>query len=476
MFIVDIIEDMIDDVEIPELLLIAGDVSFDYEISKIFYYELSQRWNPEFIIVVLGNHELWDGDCLGMAENNIDEVVEKYKELANQIGFTLLMNELCYSSGGGYTVEQSFLNEKEMLDLPDSDIIELFKDLPYAILGGLGFSGYAGEFNATSGLYRSTIKTLEEDLAETQKFERIYDRLNSLVGDRKIIVLTHTPKENWSLKKYNKNWIYVNGHTHRNTYFMDSEKTLYADNQVGYDRLSMGLRNFYISNDYDIFQGFEDGHYEITRKEYLNFNCGKRINVNFSETSGQIHMLKRSGLYCFVYEVNNKKYMLEGGRKRLLDNDITYYYDNMVKYADNISLVFGAYNKALEQLSRQIKIIGGSGEIHGSIVDIDHYNHVYLNANDGSLTAYSATSVVDKIVYPSLAIMLETELPELYENYLLVKKEDKKILTVNSSSLVKGVKYVSDTLMYKQSNVIKALQYTQNCNVIRRWSDALLDL
>lgn len=41
------------------LLLISGDVSSDFEITKLFYSILALNWNPERIIAILGNHELW---------------------------------------------------------------------------------------------------------------------------------------------------------------------------------------------------------------------------------------------------------------------------------------------------------------------------------------------------------------------------------------------------------------------------------
>ena len=48
-----------------DYLLIGGDVSFCFDISKIFYLELCKYWRPANIVVILGNHELWDFNRFG---------------------------------------------------------------------------------------------------------------------------------------------------------------------------------------------------------------------------------------------------------------------------------------------------------------------------------------------------------------------------------------------------------------------------
>ena len=85
--------------------------------------------------------------------------------------------------------------------------------------------GYSKTHNATHGYYR-IFKTLEEDLIETQKFEEIYLKLKQAIPQHKLIVMTHTPKENWSTDSYCKHWIYVNGHTHQNTYTFSDNKNI----------------------------------------------------------------------------------------------------------------------------------------------------------------------------------------------------------------------------------------------------------
>ena len=143
----------------------------------------------------------------------------------------------------------------------------------------------------------------------------------------------------------------------------------------------------------------------------------------------------------------------------------------MVRYSKSIEAVFIEYNNALDKYSKQIKKIGGSGRIHGSIIDIDFFSHVYLNINDGSVTPYVAKSIVDKYVYDTVPQLLESFLPELYQNYLASKESNQDICVLEAIKIA----YVSDTSMYRQSKIINSLQYTTNKNVIRLWNDVLFN-
>lgn len=470
------------------ILLIGGDVSYDFEICKIFYTELSELIPHSNIVAILGNHELWDGKTEDTFDVDLETVIAKYRKLFQDTGIIFLYNEMLllrksrFLDGTRETrvsdlYELEIISETDILKLSVSELSEKFCDVSFAILGGVGYSGYNPDFNAKQGIYRGAIRTLEEESVQSKRFEKVYNKLCDAAANRKVIIFTHMPKEDWAQNDYNSNWIYVNGHTHNNYFEMTAEKTIYADNQIGYNTQTVELKYFFVSELYDIFQEYEDGIYKISRKEYIDFNRGKNIRMQFSEKLGKIHMLKRRGLYCFIYKDEVGLYLLDGGRKRKLHYyDLDYYYENMVKYAECIDLLLGDYNRALKQISHAIKRIGGSGKIHGSIVDIDYFNHVFLNMRDGSTSAYFATSKVDKLLYPSLLDLLEARLPYLYSKALIDKERFEALLTINSNGIKTGFTYVTDTHMYSDSNIIKSLQYTAFYNVIRLWNEDLLHI
>ena len=136
------------------------------------------------------------------------------------------------------------------------------------------------------------------------------------------------------------------------------------------------------------------------------------------------------------------------------------------------------YNDTLKKISKSIKIIGGTGRIHGCIVDIDGLNHIYLNPYDGKISYYYATSMVDKHVYNSLENLLLHHNEKLLEN---LKKEKLNenclniILTNNKMQNINISKFVSDTFMYSPSRRILTMQYLTELNVIKFWNDEIID-
>lgn len=453
-------------------LLIGGDISFNFEISKFFYSEL-ERQIGYTIIVVLGNHELWCNDT-NDCDNNINEIIDKYKTMLEPLRIHLLHNQLLLLEENQIRIS----TYEQLLNISEERLRDIALKSPFLLLGGLGFTGYDKDFNASCGLYRGAITSIEKDLIETTKFEEIYLKLKKFIPNEKLIVFTHTPKSNWSTDNYNKNWIYVNGHTHKNEYFIDDEKTVYSDNQIGYKSTSVGLKSFKLSGTYDTFKHFSDGKYVIERELYAEFNKGMKILCTFKRVDGIIHMLKKCDNYCFFYELNEKLYILNCGSIKKADyQDLNYYYDRLDVYSNAIKSMLSKYNSALKEISIEIKKFGGSGTIHGCIVDIDGLNHIYLNYFDGSMIPYFATDIINKKVYPSVKALLKANDTKLYNNYIEMTSNDKSILSskiVKNSVDIELSKYVFDTSMYEPSRIMKHLQYTTESNIIRFWNDEII--
>lgn len=88
------------------------------------------------------------------------------------------------------------------------------------IFGGIGFSGYNEKFNANDGVYKNILNR-EQEIKETQIFERLYSTIcKNLLNDH-VIIFTHMPREDWNLTVNSQNkFIYVNGHNHFNRFMM----------------------------------------------------------------------------------------------------------------------------------------------------------------------------------------------------------------------------------------------------------------
>lgn len=123
-------------------------------------------------------------------------------------------------------------------------ICDLLGTSDVAVLGGVGFSGCNDGFNATHGLYREAVSSREDDQDLSARFNAVHARLCDILGVSGLIVLTHTPKSDWSKSGYAPGFTYVSGHTHKNVRHVDAERTVYADNQVGYHGKNRGLKHF----------------------------------------------------------------------------------------------------------------------------------------------------------------------------------------------------------------------------------------
>lgn len=449
-------------------LLIGGDVSFSFEISRVFYEELCRVWAPSKIIVVLGNHELWGVDLQNeINTDNIPEIIiEKYRLLFESLGIKFLYNSLLLNN--------EILNCQAIMGKSIEELQKLALRCNFFVYGTVGFSGYNSEFNANNGLYRNTINTLEQDTKYTMQSEAVYKKICQVLKKDSVIVLSHMPVKDWIKGELMPNWIYVNGHTHRNYYEQSEKCIIYADNQVGYKLKQAKLKYFRKSTIGDIFKYYDDGIYRVSRSEYLDFNRHKYIGCQFNADVEYIIMLKRQDMYMFLLEdvQKNKLFLLNGGKKNKLNNNINYYFENMIKYSDYIKVSLKKYNSVLENISAIVKTIGGSGFIHGAIVDIDFYNHIHLDPQTGKISAYYSPIFGDIWTYKSIENLLQSQTTKLYLNYKkIVEMSENNLPILSSGAFADESSSALDMSMYKYSNLIKRLQYMVDKNVIRIWND-----
>lgn len=469
------------------ILLIGGDVSHYKQLVSLFYYMLLRRWHG-IIISVLGNHELWDNHCewndSGYVSRTVDEIVGDYRNRINRSFedkfYRVLLQNAVFIRYPGQ--KDGVIEERQLMSASDEDLREVCSKASLIILGGIGFSGLNPKYNAEYGLYRSAVTTLEGDKALSERFRSVYDKLNRCAGDKRVIVLTHNPVSDWTDEPINPNWIYVNGHTHRNSLI---GKNVLSDNQVGYKLSRWRLNGFSVDDIQDPFINMEDGIHEISPEIYKLFYSERYIATSGCNYPGRIFALKRKDLYMFILQSEAQLYILSGGQRKRLDNmNIQYYYDNMERYVSKVYELLEPYNKAIWVLSGEIRDVGGDGTVHGCIVDIDFFNHVYLNPFDGKVTSYYAEDTVSRLVYEDLPALLREKRPELYPKFIAADKNgsipllskfavSKENETQNMES-AKVPELVMGTEMYSPSRIMRSIQYIFDNNVIRIWKDEIL--
>ena len=448
--------------EAGNLLLIDGDVSSDFGIFQLFVKILSKTLHRNTIVVfTLGNHELWSFSGI-----QIDKIVSEYRTVLNKYGMYLLHNDLFYkedhSLPANPDTEIHLIKYHDLCQMDKTQISERLRSARYVILGGLGFSGYNTEFNADNGIYQMTIDR-ETEIKESKVFEDLYRHLHPILSNKNTIILTHTPKKDWCRKTNpDKKYIYVSGHTHRNFFHDDGEYKVYSDNQIGYHNDSPHLKSFLIDNDYDCFSDYGDGIFEITSEQYNDFYRGKNISMTFQRKVNVLYMLKKNEYYCFIHKSgNNNLTILNGGAMKKLEiQDIQYYYDNMDTMISTIKTPLNKFTSFQKLIADMVKRIGGVGSIHGSIIDIDFNNHIYVNPFDLSMTDYWASDIINKIVYPSIPALLERNCPAIFDKYVkILKGKSENPLALKQQTKVAMLPQIYlDTDIYKASKEIKKMQ------------------
>lgn len=460
------------------IVLIAGDVSHNFDVNIIFYQEFVKKFSNSKIVAVLGNHELW---CFKDTELPSDILVEytinRFKELFGTLGIIFLNNELLLFSSR----EKHVLSMDSIINIKD-ETEDLLKKARLAILGGTGFSGRNEIYNAMFGLYRRAISDNDTDKLQSERFRQLHNSFSRRASDVRTIVLTHNPLPDWTDDgDYVAGWIYVNGHTHNNFSCNISGSTIYADNQLGYSSEIYTFKEFFLDSDVDTMRKYNDGIYEISDEEYKTFYLLKNKWIEFKNIKQRkIIMLKKKGIYCFLAQDDKNLYLLSGGKIcKLKNQNINYYFDNLDKYAKIATSFFKGYDDALNKISGEIIGFGGNGRIHGCIVDIDYYNHVYVNPFDMKITPYFAYNIREKYVYNDVGSLLADRRKDLLETFhaqlpAMCGKKGVSVFALNSEDCYSKGKLVLSTEIYEISALFKKFQYLKSNNIIRVWKDELI--
>ena len=473
-----------------DILLVAGDVASSPTVEAVFYEELRRKWDGS-IVAILGNHELWDGkyEWTGDKSNSrsVEEIVNDYRSRIESYSYSrnvvLLENSIFIRYKNK---KDCVISEQDIMESSEEDLEEICHKSTVIILGGVGYSGLNDDFNAENGIYRNTITTRKDDKKRSSRFYAIYSKVLRCAANEKVVVLTHNPVSDWSKEDYNPNWIYVNGHTHRNSIVRDEETgvTVLADNQVGYQPRKWKLNRFTLDGVYNPFVGYADGIYPITSEQFADFNNGRGIVSEGCHYSGQIFVLIKNNYYLFLIESPTSLCLLNGGHRNKLKNvNIDYYYNNMSKYVDNLNSIFKDYYSYLQLVSKEVKAFGGKGTIHGSIVDIDFLNHIYVNPYDGKVTAYFAYDILSRKVYSNLEELIENQVPKLKSRYTKAISNNRLPMLESSIWSNDSIDDISEdemelmfgTEIYDASRKLRAIQYFFDNNVIRVWEDSILN-
>ncbi len=455
-----------------KISLFAGDLTDKFDLyEKFLKHPVSFRHRNKFFFT-LGNHELW-----AFPNQSLEETITKYRLLLEDEGIHLVQNDAYYfpSADPLFLRDPIRISEQELKDLSSDELHRKLRDASLIVFGGIGFAGANPTFNANNGIYQNVLNRGKE-IEETKKFCTYYKKIVDAAKGMNLIVLTHMPVRDWFGKEeYEPGVLYVSGHTHNNYRYDDGVKRVYSDNQSGYTSKTIFWKETSTGFGFDWFKDYKDDIYPISLADYRVYYRGINERMNLKKEPGQLYLLKRDGLYMFLCK-NEKLYFMQGGKKLNLDNqDVEYYYKKMEVYANSIKECLFEYELAQNRIANEIKKIGGSGLVHGCIIDIDFFNHVYLNPLDGKMTPYCASFMTAKAAYQNIASLLSDKCPALYSKYqaFIDEKNDNSLTFLGDNKISKKTHFVTDTAMYRISRLIKQLQFIGNHGLIRKWNDEI---
>ena len=465
-----------------DIILIGGDTSSDFNLFRLFVSLLQKSCNQKnyhpIIIFILGNHELWD-----WGDTALSEIYAKYINLLTENGMHLLQNNLLYLYDEDDETEANYvrvgktsvgtISEKELQELSPQTLRERVRRARTILFGGIGFSGYNESFNANAGIYRYAINRAQE-IEESAKMEFLYRRVCATLPDRNVIIFTHMPLKDWSKDEtLIPNYIYISGHTHRNFFYDDGEQRFYADNQIGYMQQASYLKSIFFDSTYDIFADYDDGIYEIDRNQYIAFMRGKNLTMSYMENKSKIYLVKRNKYYCFASKASKGALcILHGGKRKALPfNNIGCLYSGMLDMIKKVKTPLDTFTENQREISNFVRSFGGSGTIHGAIVDIDFFNHIFLNPLDNTVTFYYGENMKRKEVFSNINDLMSHHCLELYSSYLksIEGREEFKFVTAYRGLPSGGAPYYEIDIYYL-SNEIRKMQRLSS-NILTVWYD-----
>lgn len=392
------------------IVIFAGDIASDKNVVKKFYQTFMEKCKDLKIDVfaVLGNHEYIGFDT-------IQDATDYYSALFNSLNIRFLNN--------------SFLSNKDFI-----------------IFGGTGFAKYNLNYNADSLLCCKTF-TREFEIAETAKYEAAY--INALAVAKRdhkcFIVCSHYPLQD-CLKTTDNMAIYFTGHNHRNTYCRNQNLTLFADNQIGYKtNTAIKFKQASTGLEYNPYFGLTDGLYKTSVADYMQFyrylgqSCGDgAILYKALKNDAVLYVVKRNGYYGFFLlkekGTNKGISIVNGGTTKRVTS-----IPDMEIVCRNFDEMINAYLSAMiplrnlqEKISNELKAIGFSGGIHGTIVDVDYFHHINFNPIKNEFEFYYAAILGEKYSYESFdAMMLDKKSFSLddkkaIKRYFECKKSNKR--------------------------------------------------
>ena len=449
-------------------------------------YETARK--HQYVYSILGNHELWDFDSYDACES-------AYKSLFDELNIIFLNNKICPLGQFSKPLLSDFdPNTRKYTSTPlqrDDNPKEYDRQLFYfeniLVVGGLGFAAMNSSFNANQGIYGIAVSR-DEEFKRCAQWRKLYGKAVDMAKQNhcSLVVLCHNPISDWMFQSEEcSNCFVFSGHTHRNIAYGGENNTfVFADNQVGYCGKKFSFKKAILHLPRNPFASDPDGIREISCEEYKEYYRYVRdtlpgtgiIERQIESYEAKLYVLKQEGYVGFFLAAPRGVYICNGGQIRKIGSP-----ESLDRYMENFMVVINKYITALsplrraqEQLAAYVKSIGGTGRIHGTIVDIDFENHIMVNTSDGTLVFYYSPMFGLVKTYPDIRTLLQAHCPELEAAYL--KVGNSQLAPIAKELSVPSPPYERVDIQnsqYALSRRINALQRLFDKHILRDWNPEL---
>ncbi len=173
--------------------------------------------------------------------------------------------------------------------------------------------------------------------------------------------------------------------------------------------------------------------------------------------------------FMFVAQKSNGQLLLcyKGVCKKLTLSDINYYYDNLDCYKYALNVANDHLNDVLYPIADTIRQNGGSGYIHGTIIDIDCFNHIKYFPDRDMLVGYYAESTEDRYIYtPHKMLSNSSGNVALTVKTLIERNVNTDVVKINPSFT-----YDNHENFYTGNSLFSRMQFTVKNNIVGIWDD-----
>ena len=297
------------------------------------------------------------------------------------------------------------------------------------------------------------------------------------------------------------------------------------------------VKKEYINTGFSVWD-MADGIYDITIDDYWTYyrnNIKKNSFIddfqrpNFSEVL-YVKLIKNSGFIMFA-SVSEKGSIciLDGGTRNKITRPLEFYYEKLPEYANVVLKNFSEYWKFLSLISKLIDAVknnnkkmlkeyfdeydllisdkylissdlnsgnqikhnsvknSSNSSFHGCIIDIDFFNHIFINPFDGTISPYFAKSTVMRYIYKNVQSLLVAKRPDLLhmfnraieyknnsQNNNMISSQNNVLSIFNKHQISKKVIKETSTDIYKINLKMVKYQKILDHNLIVFWNEDIL--